>query len=236
VVGVVPLSTLSAELEMVSAPPGRMVRLEITCKGALIPALLRDSVFAYEIVGEPMVRFATVMVFVKLGLLSYETMSRTRSYAIVAIFVAAAVLTPTPDMLTMTLMAAPMIILYEICIWLAWFDRRKNRLREEQEARERVENSFPPADTQAAAAEPDPDPWSDANPQQDPHVHEAGDDGWTGEQPQQEFHAPLELPEVPPQTPPESPADAPAESPADAPAAAAPDLTDAATPRRDSDP
>nr|MCU0751224.1 twin-arginine translocase subunit TatC [Akkermansiaceae bacterium] len=76
-----------------------------------------------------------VMVFVKLGLLTYETMSRTRSYAIVGIFVAAAILTPTPDIFTLTLMALPMIVLYEICIWLAWFDRRKNRMQEEQEAR-----------------------------------------------------------------------------------------------------
>ena len=66
VVGVVPLSTLSAELKRVSAPPGRTVRLEITYKGALIPALLRSSVLVFEIVGEPMVRFAMVMVFVKL--------------------------------------------------------------------------------------------------------------------------------------------------------------------------
>ena len=80
-----------------------------------------------------------VMVFVKLGLLTYETMSRTRSYAIVAIFVAAAVLTPTPDIFTLLLMALPMIILYEICIWLAWLDRRKNRMQEEQSAREREE-------------------------------------------------------------------------------------------------
>lgn len=80
-----------------------------------------------------------VMVFVKLGLLGYETMSSTRSYAIVAIFVAAAVLTPTPDVMTLLLMALPMIVLYEICIWLAWLDRRNNRLAEEQEAREREE-------------------------------------------------------------------------------------------------
>lgn len=80
-----------------------------------------------------------VMVFVKLGLLSYETMSSTRSYAIVAIFIAAAVLTPTPDIMTLLLMALPMIVLYEICIWLAWFDRRNNRIEEEREAREREE-------------------------------------------------------------------------------------------------
>lgn len=80
-----------------------------------------------------------VMVFVKLGMLSYETMSSTRTYAIVAIFIAAAVLTPTPDIMTLLLMALPMIVLYEICIWLAWLDRRKNRIEEEREAREREE-------------------------------------------------------------------------------------------------
>ena len=80
-----------------------------------------------------------VMVFVKLGMLTYETMSSTRSYAIVAIFIAAAVLTPTPDIMTLLLMALPMIVLYEICIWLAWLDRRNNRLAEEREAREREE-------------------------------------------------------------------------------------------------
>ncbi|MFD2257087.1 twin-arginine translocase subunit TatC [Luteolibacter algae] len=77
-----------------------------------------------------------VMVLVKLGLLSYETMSKTRTYAIVAIYVAAAVITPTPDIMTLNLMALPMLLLYEICIWLAWFDRKKAR---EEEAREEEE-------------------------------------------------------------------------------------------------
>lgn len=167
-----------------------------------------------------------VMVFVKLGLLSYETMSRTRSYAIVAIFVTAAILTPTPDVFTLMLMAAPMIILYEICIWLAWFDRRKNRLLEEQEARLRAENPFLPADTQATAAEPDPDPWQDIHPQQDPHPAEAGDDGWTEESPQQEFHDPPDLPEIPPQPPPQPPAESPDTA----------DTADTAAPRRAPDP
>ncbi len=83
-----------------------------------------------------------VMVLVKLGLLTYETMARTRAYAVLAIFVTAAVLTPTPDAFTLTLMALPMIVLYELCIWLAWFDRRKNRLAEEQQAREQEERKL----------------------------------------------------------------------------------------------
>jgi len=124
-----------------------------------------------------------VMVFVKLGLLGYETMSRTRSYAIVAIFVAAAILTPTPDIPTQCLMAAPMIVLYEICIWLAWFERRKNRRLEEDEARTNppppIPQDDPPTDT------PNTDPWADYNSQSDLHAHEAGDDGWT-----EEYHHP----------------------------------------------
>ncbi|MGA0845081.1 MAG: twin-arginine translocase subunit TatC [Luteolibacter sp.] len=90
-----------------------------------------------------------VMVLVKLGLLSYETMSRSRSYAVLAIFVSAAILTPTPDAFTLTLMALPMLVLYEICIWLAWYDARKNRMRDEMEAREqeedRLKNDTPPS-------------------------------------------------------------------------------------------
>jgi sec-independent protein translocase protein TatC len=80
-----------------------------------------------------------VMVLVKLGLLTYDTMSSTRAYAVLAIVVIAALITPTPDAFTLMLMAGPMIVLYEICIWLAWFDRKKNRLAEEKEAREEEE-------------------------------------------------------------------------------------------------
>lgn len=146
-----------------------------------------------------------VMVFVKLGLLTYETMSKTRSYAIVAIFVAAAVLTPTPDILTMCIMAAPMIILYEICIWLAYFDRKKARLREEEEARERIESQIARENEireQDAARISASDPWHDeyssesgetneepvgetteestkVSAEEDPEATtEAGDDGW----------------------------------------------------------
>ena len=80
-----------------------------------------------------------VMVLVKIGLLGYEAMSRTRSYAILAIVVVAAIITPTPDAFTLSLMAAPMILLYEGCIWLAWLDARKQRRAEEAEERERME-------------------------------------------------------------------------------------------------
>ncbi len=129
-----------------------------------------------------------VMVFVKLGLLSYETMSRTRSYAIVGIFVTAAVLTPTPDAMTLCLMALPMIVLYEICIWLAYFDRKRNRIKEEQEARENMERLLRREEEMKANA-----------PQEtteDYHAHESGDDGWHDEYPQKDPHFSDELPAI----------------------------------------
>ncbi|MBK1826202.1 twin-arginine translocase subunit TatC [Haloferula rosea] len=80
-----------------------------------------------------------IMALVKLGLLSFETMSRTRRYAILAIVVLAAVITPTGDVLTLSMMAVPMYILYEACIWLAWFDNKKKREEAEEEDSERME-------------------------------------------------------------------------------------------------
>jgi sec-independent protein translocase protein TatC len=50
-------------------------------------------------------------------------MKATRPYAIVVIFLLAAVITPTPDIFTLVLMGAPMVLLYEACIWIArWME------------------------------------------------------------------------------------------------------------------
>lgn len=71
-----------------------------------------------------------VMVLVKLGILDFEMMRRTRSYAVLAIVVIAAAITPTSDLITLSLMAIPMYLLYEACIWLAYLDRRKHEREE----------------------------------------------------------------------------------------------------------
>ena len=67
-----------------------------------------------------------VMTLVKIGLLNWEMMRHTRGYAVLAIFVVAAVITPTPDAFTLCLLAIPMVALYEICIWLAWWEYKKH--------------------------------------------------------------------------------------------------------------
>jgi len=66
-----------------------------------------------------------VLALVRFGLLTYRFMARTRPYAIVVIFVAATIITPTPDILTLIAMGLPMCLLYESCIWIAWLMERK---------------------------------------------------------------------------------------------------------------
>ena len=66
-----------------------------------------------------------VLALVYFGLVTYQFMARTRPYAIVLIFILATIITPTPDVLTLVAMSLPMCLLYESCIWIAWFMQRK---------------------------------------------------------------------------------------------------------------
>lgn len=63
----------------------------------------------------------------RLGIVRPETLARHRKYAILGAFVIAAILTPTPDAFNQTLMAVPIILLYEIGILVSRiFIRRKH--------------------------------------------------------------------------------------------------------------
>jgi len=67
-----------------------------------------------------------VMVFLGIiGLVDAQTLRKNRKYAILIIFVLAAILTPTPDILNQVLMAGPLILLYEMSILLVWLIARK---------------------------------------------------------------------------------------------------------------
>jgi Sec-independent protein secretion pathway component TatC len=68
-----------------------------------------------------------VMAMVKMDVLNYKVMKTTRSWAAIIIAVAAALITPTQDALTLGLLAVPMYALYEICIWLAWWMEKRDR-------------------------------------------------------------------------------------------------------------
>lgn len=54
----------------------------------------------------------------KMGILTPDFLRRQRRYAVVIIFIAAAILTP-PDVITQIMMAAPLVLLYEISVWIS---------------------------------------------------------------------------------------------------------------------
>lgn len=73
-----------------------------------------------------------VMTLVALKVVSYKFLSSTRPYAIVLLMLLAAIIAPTPDIITFLSFSAPLCILYELCIWLAWFIDRRQRQAAEQ--------------------------------------------------------------------------------------------------------
>jgi sec-independent protein translocase protein TatC len=52
----------------------------------------------------------------RMGVVTARSLARHRKYAVLGSFVAAAILTPTPDAFNQALMAGPLIILYEVGI------------------------------------------------------------------------------------------------------------------------
>ena len=78
---------------------------------SFILTMLLGSGLVFEL---PMVSYFLT----KLGFLTPPFMRHYRRHAIIAILIIAAVVTPTPDMVTQVLMAAPMLLLYEVSIWV----------------------------------------------------------------------------------------------------------------------
>lgn len=59
----------------------------------------------------------------KFNIIHVEILRKNRRYAILFIFVAAGFLTPGPDVVSQILLAVPMVILYEIGIWISRLPR-----------------------------------------------------------------------------------------------------------------
>jgi sec-independent protein translocase protein TatC len=74
-----------------------------------------------------------VLTLVKIGVLGYRTLAAGRPYVIVISALLGAILT-TPEVITQVLMAIPLYVLYEICIWIAWYWERQEKKREAAEA------------------------------------------------------------------------------------------------------
>jgi len=85
--------------------------------------------FAFGLVFElPVVIFFLA----KMGMVTPDLLRRKRKYAILLTFVMAAILTP-PDVITQCMMAGPLIILYEVGIFVARLARKKKEEAKEEE-------------------------------------------------------------------------------------------------------
>ncbi|MCY4653272.1 MAG: twin-arginine translocase subunit TatC, partial [Dehalococcoidia bacterium] len=63
----------------------------------------------------------------KIGLVSSEFLGKQRRYAIVVAFILGAIITPTFDPINQSMVAIPIIVLYELSIWLAKLAARGRR-------------------------------------------------------------------------------------------------------------
>lgn len=65
------------------------------------------------------------------GIVNYQKMRKVRKYAVLVMAVIAMVFTPSQDPVSMMLMLAPLIVLYELGIWLAKFAAKRKEKRAE---------------------------------------------------------------------------------------------------------
>jgi sec-independent protein translocase protein TatC len=64
----------------------------------------------------------------RMGILTAKWMVKNFKYAVIAVFIIAAIITPTPDMVTQSIIAVPMLALYGISILIALiFGRKKEK-------------------------------------------------------------------------------------------------------------
>lgn len=79
-------------------------------------------IFAFGVVFElPLI----MLILGRVGLIGYPVLAKNRKYALLINSLISALITPTPDAYTMTLMMVPIQVLYELSIWLVKFFGKK---------------------------------------------------------------------------------------------------------------
>ena len=58
-----------------------------------------------------------LLALAKMGMISSAVLAKQRKMMIVGAFIIGGIITPTPDVFTQTMMAVPIIILFEASIW-----------------------------------------------------------------------------------------------------------------------
>lgn len=89
----------------------------------LISAQSYISFITWTVMGTGLVFEMPVLSYIltRMGIIDHRLLRSKYRYALVAILIAAAILTPTSDIFNMLLFAAPMAVLYELSIWISRF-------------------------------------------------------------------------------------------------------------------
>ena len=102
--------------------------------------LTRDMMLAFGAVFEmPLLIFFLSMI----GMVTHRGLWKFNRWFVVIAFIVGAILTPSPDVVSQLMMAAPMIVLYNLSILVSWYVTVK---REKREAAQRADESKPDAD------------------------------------------------------------------------------------------
>jgi len=72
-----------------------------------------------------------IYILANLGIVTPKFMRDKRRYAIVAVLILAAIITPSPDALTMMIVALPLYVLFEFSILVASYVERRNKKRDD---------------------------------------------------------------------------------------------------------
>jgi sec-independent protein translocase protein TatC len=78
-----------------------------------------------------------ILFLAKMGVVTSRWMVKNFKYAFLVIFIIAAVITPSPDMVNQTILAVPMVVLYVIGILVAFFFGKEKTTRKERRAKKK---------------------------------------------------------------------------------------------------
>lgn len=116
--------------------------------------LTRDMMLAFGAVFElPLLIYFLAMV----GLVTHRGLWKFNRWFVVIAFIVGAILTPSPDVVSQIMMAAPMIILYNVSILLAWsVTNKREKADRELRERERIADEKERAERAAKRARGEP--------------------------------------------------------------------------------
>jgi sec-independent protein translocase protein TatC len=132
-----------------------------------------------------------------IGLISYAWLKSMRVYGYAIALVLAGIISPTPDLFMLFIFALPIMMLFEVCIWIVWFLEKRRAAQEEKLAKE--EAAAHPHRTDVGHAgydDPHHDPHHDEQARyHDEHAHYQDEQHYSDEHHGQESH-----PDAPPVT------------------------------------